>query len=108
MHYDRLPALATELVQRKVDLIASIGGIPSAIAAKSSTASIPILIAIGGDPVQLGLVASLNRPGANVTGVSFLINAMGAKQLETLHQLLPAAEFDRVSVRSSQSERRNR
>jgi putative tryptophan/tyrosine transport system substrate-binding protein len=93
LHYDRLPALATELVQRKVDLIASIGGIPSAIAAKASTASIPILIAIGGDPVQLGLVASLNRPGANVTGVSFLINAMGAKQLETLHQLLPAAEL---------------
>ncbi len=92
-HYERLPALATELVQRGVDLIIALGGIPSAVAAKPSTASIPILIAIGGDPVQLGLVASLNQPGGNVTGVSFLINAMGAKQLEALHQLLPAADL---------------
>jgi putative ABC transport system substrate-binding protein len=92
-HYDRLPGFATELVQHKVDLIVAMGGIPSAVAAKPSTASIPILFAIGGDPVQLGLVASLNRPGGNVTGVSFLINAMGAKELEALHQLLPAAEL---------------
>src|SRR6202035_5592940 len=91
--YDRLPALAAELVRHEVSLIVAMGGIPSAVAAKPSTTTIPILIAIGGDPVQLGLVASLNRPGGNVTGVSFLINAMGAKQLETLHQLLPAAEL---------------
>lgn len=92
-HYDRFPALAIELVQRGVDLIVAMGGIPSAVAAKPSTVSIPILIAIGGDPVQLGLVASLNRPGGNVTGVSFLINAMGAKQLEALDELLPAADL---------------
>jgi putative ABC transport system substrate-binding protein len=80
--YDRLPALAAELVRHEIALIVAMGGIPSAVAAKPSTTTIPILIAIGGDPVQLGLVASLNRPGGNVTGVSFLINSMGAKQLE--------------------------
>jgi putative ABC transport system substrate-binding protein len=84
--YDRLPALAAELVRQGVGLIVTMGGIPSAVAAKSSTTTIPVLIAIGGDPVQLGLVASLNRPGGNVTGVSFLINSMGAKQLEVLHE----------------------
>jgi putative ABC transport system substrate-binding protein len=87
--YDRLPALAAELVRREVALIVAMGGIPSAVAAKPTTATIPILIAIGGDPIKLGLVASLNRPGGNVTGVSFLINAMGAKQLEVLHETLP-------------------
>ena len=84
--YDRLPALAAELVRHEIALIVAMGGIPSAVAAKPSTTTIPILIAIGGDPVQLGLVASLNRPGGNVTGVSFLINSMGAKQLEALHE----------------------
>ena len=88
-HYDRLASLAADLVARKVTLIVTIGGIASAVAAKPATATIPILIAIGGDPVQLGLVASLNRPGGNITGVTFLINAMGAKQLEVLHEALP-------------------
>jgi putative tryptophan/tyrosine transport system substrate-binding protein len=91
--YDRLPAFAGDLVRRQVALIVAVGGIPAAIAAKSSTTTIPVLIAIGGDPVQLGLVASLNRPGANVTGVSFLINAMGAKQLEVLHEAVPKTEL---------------
>src|SRR6516162_1364762 len=88
-HYDRLASLAADLVARKVTLIVTIGGIASAVAAKPATATIPILIAIGGDPVQLGLVASLNRPGGNITGVTFLINAMGAEQLEVLHEALP-------------------
>jgi putative ABC transport system substrate-binding protein len=87
--YDRLPALAAELVRHEVSLIVAMGGIPSAVAAKPSTTTIPILIAIGGDPVQLGLVASLNRPGGNVTGVSFLINSLGAKQLEALSETVP-------------------
>jgi putative tryptophan/tyrosine transport system substrate-binding protein len=88
-HYDRLQSLAADLVARNVTLIVAMGGIPSAVAAKPATATIPILIAIGGDPVQLGLVASLNRPGGNITGVTFLINAMGAKQLEVLREGLP-------------------
>jgi len=92
-HYERLPALAAELVRREVALIVAMGGIASAVAAKPSTTTIPILIAIGGDPVQLGLVASLNRPGGNVTGVSFLINSMGAKQLEAVHETLAKAEL---------------
>jgi putative ABC transport system substrate-binding protein len=89
--YDRMPALAADLVHRKVALIVAMGGIPSAVATKAATMSIPILIAIGGDPVKLGLVPSLNRPGGNLTGVSFLINALGAKQLEALHETVPKA-----------------
>jgi putative ABC transport system substrate-binding protein len=87
--YDRMPALAADFVRREVALIVAMGGIPSAVAAKAATANIPILIAIGGDPVKLGLVPSLNRPGGNLTGVSFLINAMGVKQLEALHETVP-------------------
>ena len=87
-HYDRFPSLAADLVARNVTLIVTMGTIP-AVAAKQTTSTIPILIAIGGDPVQLGLVNSLNRPGGNVTGVTLLINAMGAKQLEVLHEALP-------------------
>ena len=87
--YDRMPALIADLVRREVSLIIAMGGIPSAVAAKAATTSIPILFTIGGDPVKLGLVASLSRPGGNLTGVSFLINAMGAKQLEALHETVP-------------------
>jgi putative ABC transport system substrate-binding protein len=88
-HYDRLQALAADLVARNVSLIVAMGGNRSAVAAKSTTGTIPILIATGADPVQLGLVESLNRPGGNITGVTILINAMGAKQLEVLHEVLP-------------------
>jgi len=88
-HYERLPALAADLVRREVAVIISIGGVTSAVAAKSATATIPIVFATGGDPVSLGLVASLNRPGGNVTGVSFLTGTLVAKQFEILRATVP-------------------
>jgi putative tryptophan/tyrosine transport system substrate-binding protein len=87
--YKRLPALAAELVRREVAVIVAIGGNTSAVAAKSATATIPIIFEIGGDPVALGLVASLNRPGGNITGVSLLIGTLVAKQFEILHETVP-------------------
>jgi putative ABC transport system substrate-binding protein len=90
-HYERLPALAAELVRREVAVIVSIGGITSAVAAKSATTTIPIVFEIGGDPIKLGLVASLNRPGSNITGVTFLVGTLTAKQFEVLHETVPKA-----------------
>jgi len=88
--YDRLPALANELVQRKVDVIVTGGGEASAHAAKNATASIPIVFNIGNDPVQVGLVASLGRPGGNITGVNIFTAEIAAKRLGLLHEFLPA------------------
>jgi putative ABC transport system substrate-binding protein len=87
--FDRLPALARELVQRKVSLIAVGGGDVAAIAAKSATAAIPIVFAIGADPVQQGIVASLNRPGGNVTGATFLSVEVRPKMVELIRELRP-------------------
>lgn len=90
-HNERLPALAADLVHRGVRVIASIGGITTAMAAKSSTAIIPIVFEIGGDPVGLGLVSSLNRPGGNITGVSLLIGTLAAKRFQIMQETVPKA-----------------
>jgi putative tryptophan/tyrosine transport system substrate-binding protein len=87
--YGRLPALAADLVNRRVNVLAAVGGDPSALAAKRATSEIPIVFGVGGDPVQLGLVASLNRPGGNVTGLSLLTNLMEPKRLGLLRDLAP-------------------
>jgi putative ABC transport system substrate-binding protein len=89
-HYDLLPALATELVRRRVAVIAA-AGTPAVVAAKSATTTIPIVFSTAADPVALGLVASLNRPDGNITGVANLGVELVQKQLETLHQMVPTA-----------------
>ena len=93
---DRLPALAAELVSRRVAVVVSVEGPPVAFAAKTATTTIPIVFTVSDDPVRLGLVASLARPGGNVTGINFFSNEVLAKRLELLRALVPTAT--RVAV----------
>jgi putative ABC transport system substrate-binding protein len=96
--YDRLPSLAEELVRRQVAAIFTTGSVVSALAAKSATSTIPVVFANGSDPVRYGLVASLNRPGGNVTGVTFYNSGLGPKRIELLREIVPKATIIAVLV----------
>lgn len=94
-HYDRLPTMAADLVQRRVTVILA-AYLPGALAAKAATVTVPIVFISGSDPVESGLVATFNRPGANVTGVSVLSTPMTVKRLELLREMVPSA--DRIAI----------
>jgi putative tryptophan/tyrosine transport system substrate-binding protein len=103
--YDRLPALAADLAGRKVDLIAAFGGIHAALAAKTATSTTPIIFSVG-DPVDLGLVTSLARPGGNLTGVSTMAPELSPKRLQLISELVPQARVIALLVRRAGRRRR--
>jgi putative ABC transport system substrate-binding protein len=92
-NYQRLPELAGELVELRVSVILAAGGPPSALAAKKATTTIPVVFSAAGDPVGIGLVDSLSRPGGNITGMGLFNSTLGGKRLELLHQLVPASKI---------------
>jgi putative tryptophan/tyrosine transport system substrate-binding protein len=92
-HLDRLPDLAADLVRREVSVMFTGGGSDACLAAKAATSKIPIVFANGTDPVEAGLVDSFDRPGGNVTGISFLVDTLGPKEIETLHDVVPKASL---------------
>jgi putative ABC transport system substrate-binding protein len=96
--YGQLPAMAADLVRRKVAVLVSTGGVAPVLAAKAATSTIPIVFTLGTDPVNLGLVASLNRPGGNVTGVNLFTAVMDTKRLGLLHDMIPTATLIAVLV----------
>src|SRR5262249_3300931 len=100
-HYDRLPALANELVRERVSVIVTLGGGLAALAAKAATTSIPIVFIVGGDPVAIGLVPNMNRPGGNITGVNSILTDLAQKRLGLLHELLPGAATIAVLINPS-------
>ena len=103
-HYERLPEIAAELVRLPLGALVAAGGEPSAIAAKSATATIPIIFVIGGDPVKAGLTASLNRPNTNATGVSFVTAKLGDKRVNLISELVPNAATIALLVNPNMSE----
>jgi putative tryptophan/tyrosine transport system substrate-binding protein len=105
---DRLPEVARDLVHRQVDVIVATGALPTVLAAKTATTTIPIVFVIAADPVKLGLVASLARPGGNLTGVNFLTGELTAKRLELLRELVPAASRVAVLINPTNTENNER
>ena len=99
--YDRLPAMAADLVRRQVAVIVAGGGAVTARAARAATATIPIVFSMGDDPVKLGFVNNLNLPGGNLTGVSLLTTGLEAKRLEVLHEAVPGASVIGLLVNSN-------
>ena len=106
--YERLPDMAADLVRHRVAVIAATGGLPSVRAAKAATSEIPIVFTMGGDPVAFGLVASLNRPGGNVTGVTLIYGEIASKRIALLRDLLPGARRLGVLMNSTTPGQRGR